>query len=220
MKTVITAAGLAVAICLINTSSLAAAANNTTKTTNNITNTTNVPATPKTSDPWPARTTYLEANIGGNLNYSSDLFDNKYSYDTSGAGWSGAIGYNFFREFALEAGVMQNYNLSSPSEEDDNVSIHVHNTSPYLATRFTIPIKNFAIIGKFGVTYAIIDGSTRKDGKTYHLKDPPFLLVFSAIGAGYSITPHIQLVAQYQTAIFPVLAGGIGLASLGIDYRF
>ncbi|MAZ77390.1 MAG: hypothetical protein CMF39_01765 [Legionellaceae bacterium] len=174
---------------------------------------------------WPAKTWYVEATGGTNFAYLGVLSSTSTNTDTGmqGWGWSGAVGYNIRDFFALEAGFMQNY-VNVEAENDtssgDKAYISGHTNIPYFTTRFTVPVANqFAFIGKLGVMYASASGSGKdSEGTQQNAKSPSLLLPYVGIGAGYSFTPNVQLVAQYQGAVYGIV--GAGLLSLGIDWRF
>lgn len=175
---------------------------------------------------WPGKTWYLEGTGGTNFAYLGVLSSNSTNTATGlrGWGWSAAAGYNFTNYFALEAGYMQNYVRFEAEDDDGNGNkqyINGHSNIPYFTTRFTVPINQFAFIGKLGVMYASATGTApdnNGDGKEEKVKSPDLALPYAGIGAGYAFTPHIQLVAQYQGAVYGIV--GAGLLSLGIDYRF
>jgi hypothetical protein len=176
---------------------------------------------------WPGKTWYLEATGGTNFGYLGVLSSNTTNTSSGirGWGWSAAAGYNFTDYFALEAGYMQNYaRIQTDNGDFDGNKQYVngHTNIPYFTSRFTIPMyTQFAFIGKLGVMYASATGTgpdSNGDGKEEKAKSPDIALPYVGIGAGYSFTPHIQLVAQYQGAVYGIV--GAGLLSLGVDYRF
>ena len=174
-------------------------------------------------DFWPANTWYGELNVGTNLAYVAVVSSyTGINHGAKGWGWSGALGYNFTRWFALEGGFMQNYAKLESDDDDangDKAYVSAHTNVPYIATRFTIPMNKFGIIFKLGGMYADVQGSgSANTGEDVSAKSPNVGLPFTGIGVSYAVTPKLHIVAQYQGAVY-VLASA-GLASLGLNYRF
>lgn len=145
---------------------------------------------------------YAELNAGTNV-YLLGVVSSAGSTTgagITGAGWSGALGYNFTPSFGLEAGFMQNY---------VNINQWDHTNVPYVSTRFTVPMGDrFSFIGKIGAGY-YMQASDISGG---------VLLPYTGVGFGYALTPNLDITTQYQGLVFGV--ANAGLLSLGITYHF
>lgn len=153
---------------------------------------------------------YASVNAGTNLVYLG-VFSSEGNASQSGVygfGYSLDVGYNITKYFAVEAGFMQNYvdfNQYVDKEDRDN-DLRQHSNIPYGAMKAVIPIGNRAsLIGKLGAMYAMADGKS-------------IVLPYTGIGFGYAVSKHVELVAQYQGAIYGV--AGAGLLSGGVTYHF
>lgn len=159
---------------------------------------------------------YGEFNLGTNLYYIAAFDSSSGStehHGFQGWGWSGAIGRQFSGNWGVELGFMQNY---AKFKDDSGDFAKAHTNIPYLAARYSLPIKQRAsFIAKLGVMYA---SAAAGFDSTDHASSPSLTLPFIGLGFGYAITPNIDATVQYQGIVLGI--AGAGLFSAGITYHF
>jgi opacity protein-like surface antigen len=158
---------------------------------------------------------YVEGNLGTNL-YSAGMASSKSNTITGGItgySWNVAAGYNMNTWFGLEGG----FTRSSIKVDYDQHDSHYQSiNAPYATMRFTAPIdQRFSLIGKLGVMYA--------NGSPEHPHDSAggnagIVIPYVGIGAGYAITPKVDITAQYQGALYGLVNGGA--LTGGVTYHF
>lgn len=176
---------------------------------------------------------FVEGNVGGNayltaIAVSDDTFSHAGVY---GMGWSAALGYKFTEGFGLEAGFMQNYaeyDLEDDDDDDDDdhfgrddddeeENVAGNTNIPYAAMRFTFPIGDqFAILAKLGAMHVSIDVDDEEEADD--VDDAYIVLPFTGVGVSYAVTPEVELLVQYQGAIYGIV--NAGLLSGGVVYNF
>ena len=139
--------------------------------------------------------------VGGTNAYYLGILSSRGSVGgagVTGAGWAGALGYNFTNTFGLEAGLMQNF-------VDLNGGGYV--ISPYTTTRFTLPIgQRFSFIGKLGLMAPFVP------------EEGGIVLPYTGVGFSYAATKNLDFTLQYQGAFYVI--AGAGLLGAGITYHF
>lgn len=155
---------------------------------------------------------YADANVGTNVAYLA-ISTNEVDPDARirGFGWNAAGGYAWSRFFGLEGGFMQNYIKFTDEETQDSAYHHI-NVS-YLAAKFTLPVgKRLSVIGKVGAM------KPRPAGPIEEEDWPDTVLPYLGIGAGFAVTPNLDITIQYQGALYGVV--GAGLLGAGLTYHF
>jgi opacity protein-like surface antigen len=174
---------------------------------------------------------FVEGNVGGNAYLTAiAVNDDTFSHaGVHGMGWSAALGYKFTEGFGLEAGFMQNYaefDLEEDDDDDDDdrfnddddeENVSGNTNIPYAAMRFAFPIGDqFAILAKLGAMHVSID--TEDDEEADDVDDAYIVLPYTGVGVSYAITPEVELLLQYQGAIYGIV--NAGLLSGGVAYNF
>ena len=156
---------------------------------------------------------YAEANAGTNVVYTAFVSSkgSKNIAAHNGLGWNANLGYQFNPILGLEAGFMQNY--AKYTNDSGETGKGVFNV-PYAAARLTAPIGNrFSLFAKVGAMGAIGKVTYSDSSDTEKA-----LLPYVGVGAGVSVTPHLDLNVQYQGAVYGVV--GAGLLGGGLTYHF
>ncbi len=166
------------------------------------------------------RGTYVGASAGTVFTYAAIGSSNGKGLDSGHRGFAGGadVGYNFTPKFALEGGALVAATRNNGIDDSKSDNSILHYTVPYVTTKFTIPLATrWAINLKAGLMY--LHNPDNNKNTDPDSKGPSFLILpFTGAGVSYSITPHLDIDAHYQGAVYGIV--GMGQAGAGLTYHF
>jgi OOP family OmpA-OmpF porin len=166
---------------------------------------------------------YVGVNVGSAEQKAS--VDNMGSESKSKTGYKLYGGYDFTKNFGVEAGYVDFAKIES---SDGSVSSSLHPTAVYVAATGILPLnEQFSLFGKVGVSMnhtkaTVSNGVASANGSD----DRTTALI--GVGAAYNVSKNLAVVAEYEDfgKVLKVSDAGIEgnlkvtMFSLGLRYKF
>jgi OOP family OmpA-OmpF porin len=166
-----------------------------------------------------AQSTYVGINAGQS---EQKVSADNYSAKESATGYKAYAGYNFDKNFGLEAGFVDS---GKGDFKFVGVPYTLKTQSVYLAATATLPVNNeFSLFAKAGIANNRVKGAVSFGGITEKDDTDDRTTAMFGLGASYAVAQNISIVAEYEN--FGKVAKGdnssvkTDLVSLGLRFKF